>query len=208
MENKPLFTRSYHIPLAMFDSAFLFFQRKHVYPRNIVLTVILLALAGVYVHAAVKTPENTLAYLLIIACIAIILITWYNTFKLRRAVHNALTEVESDTYELKVYQEKLVIRMEEAAKEAKALPDDAAEPETEPVPESGDTDGFRPIFPEKEAEPQEPIPPTEIPLDGNLRFYELDDFFMVYIVRQNFYVIPKKDLTDEETQTLRGLFRL
>ena len=55
---KPILTRSYHIPLAMFDDAFRAFQKKYVYPQNILLTAVLLAIAGVYVHAALKDTSS------------------------------------------------------------------------------------------------------------------------------------------------------
>ena len=119
---KPLLKRSYHIPLAMYDDAFLRFQKKFVYPQNLLLTAVLLVIAGVYVHAAIKDSTQTIAYLLIVVCIAIVLIRWYRTFKLRRAVHDALKDVEQDTYELSVYDEGLLIRTM-----------DAPQPETEPA---------------------------------------------------------------------------
>ena len=84
-QGTPVISRSYHIPLTMFDEAFLKFQKKYVYPSNILLTIVLLAIAGVYIHAAFKDNSNTLVYLLIVACFAIILVRWYKTFKLRRA---------------------------------------------------------------------------------------------------------------------------
>ena len=121
---KPIISRSYHIPLPMFDDAFLKFQKKYVYPGNLLLTVVLLAIAGVYIHAAVKDNSNTLVYLLIVACFAIILVRWYRTFKLRRALHDALKEVETDTYQLSAYEDGLVIHTEEAAPAAVDEPED------------------------------------------------------------------------------------
>jgi len=58
MENKRI-ERSYHIPLAMFDDAFLFFQKKNVIPQNILRTVSLLAVAALYVRSVIKNPEST-----------------------------------------------------------------------------------------------------------------------------------------------------
>lgn len=194
--------RSYHIPLEMFDDAFRFFQKKNVVPQNLFRTVILLAVAGVYVHAVMKDTGNTLGYLLIVVCLAMIMILWYNMFKLRRAVHNALKDVEQDIYELTVYDNKLVIRTKDAPQ-----PEPEVQPEPEEPEKKQDGNGFQEIFPEKPAE-KEPIPPTEIDLNGRIRIYEQETYFMVYIVRQNFYVIPKKEFSADENAELRKLFRI
>lgn len=200
---KPILTRSYHIPLAMFDDAFRAFQKKYVYPQNILLTAVLLAIAGVYVHAAVKDNTQTLAYLLVVACIAVILVRWYRTFKLRRSVHEALKDVEQDTYELSVYDEGLVIRTKDAPKPA------TEETPAEPEPEAPDTaekteNGFQQLFPEEPAD-SEPVPPTELPFGTGLKILEFPEYFMAYVVKQNFYVIPKKDFSDDEIAKLKQL---
>lgn len=204
----PLITRSYHIPLSMFDDAFLKFQRKFVYPANIFLSVILLAIAGVYVHAVMKDNTQTLAYLLIVICIALILVRWYKTFKLRRSVHNALADVEQDTYEMKIWKEGIVIRTEDAPKPEQTV---QLEKKAAPEPEQGsdaEGDGFRQIFPDEPAETAEPVAPTEIPFGDGVKILEYPEYFMVYIVKQNFYVIPKKDFSDPEIAQMKELFGL
>ena len=209
----PKLTRSYHIPLAMFDDAFRAFQKKYVYPMNILFSVILLAIAGVYIHAAIKDNTQTLAYLLVVICIALVLVRWYRVFKLRRAVHEALKEIESDTYELKVYEEGLVIRTEDAP-EAVSPAEEAPSPEPDSAPspaaetaETGEDsgNGFHQIFPETPAE-REPVPATEIPFGSGVRIHEFAEYFMVYLVKQNFYVIPKKDFSENEITRLRNIF--
>jgi hypothetical protein len=186
----------------MFDEAFRFFQKKNVIPQNAVKSAVLLAIAGVYVQAVIKDSGNTLGYLLIIACIAVTLILWYNMFKLRRAVHEALKDVEKDIYNLTVCEDKLIIRTEDAPQPA----EEPAEPEI-PEEEPADGNGFQQLFPEKEAE-SEPVLPTEISLDGKIRIYEQETYFMVYIIRQNFYVIPKKDFSADEIAEMKKLFHL
>lgn len=200
---KPILTRSYHIPLAMFDDAFRAFQKKYVFPQNILLTAVLLAIAGVYVHAAVKDNTQTLAYLLVVACIAVILVRWYRTFKLRRSVHEALKDVEQDTYELSVYDEGLVIRTKDAPKPASEETPAEPEPEASAAEEKPEN-GFQQLFPEEPAD-SEPVPPTELPFGTGLKIMEFPEYFMAYVVKQNFYVIPKKDFSDDEIAKLKQL---
>lgn len=216
MSEKPALQRTYHIPLPMFQEAFRNFQKKYVFPKNIVITVILAVIAGVYIQAAVKDNTQTMAYLLIVVCIAMILILWYRPLKMRRSLAEALKEIESDTYELTLYSEKLTIRTEDAPQPEteQEVPEETSEdqkadaaPETETAPES-QGDGFQQLFDEKPAGAAEPIPATEIYFDGNVKFLEYTEFFMVYLVKQNFYVIPKKDFSEDEISKLRAAFKL
>ena len=203
----PVIRRSYHIPLPMFDEAFIRFQKKYVFPGNIVMTVLLLAIAGVYIHAALKEPDNTLVYLLIVACFAIVLVRWYRTLKLRRSVHEALKEIESDIYTLSVYEDRLVIHTEEEkqenAEEPEVLP---AETEKEPA-ENAAGNGFQQICPEEPVQ-KDPIEDTEITFGPDVKIHDFPDYFMVYLVKRNFYLIPKKDFSADETEKLKKIFHI
>lgn len=200
-----LLERSYHIPLAMFDDAFANFQKKYVFPQNILLTVVLAAIAGVYVHAIIKDNTQTAAYLLMVVCIALILVRWYKTFRLRRSVHDALKEVENDTYTLSVYEDGIVIRTEDAPADREISAEEAPAEEASAL-EKPDGNGFAQLFPEEPASAKEPVPPTEITFGTGVKIHEFSDYFMVYIVKQNFYVIPKKDFSDSEIKQLSEVF--
>lgn len=204
-----LLERRYHIPLAMFDDAFVRFQKKYVYPQNFLLTAVLAAIACVYVHAVVKDNTQTLAYLLIVICLALILVRWYKTFRLRRAVHDALKDVENDTYTLTLYDTGIVIRTEDAPAAETVSPAAAEEASAEnasPEAEKPEGNGFAQLFPEEIAAANEPIPPTEIEFGSGVRTHDCGEYFMVYVVKQNFYVIPKKDFSESEILQLSEAF--
>ena len=205
-------SRSYHIPLSMFDAAFRSFQHKYVFPRNIILTVVLLAICGVYVHAVIKDSSQTLGYLLITVCLALIMITWYNTFRLRRSRHNALREVETDLYDLNVYSDGMTVLARDADGSAFTVETAAPLSEEKEIQEQ-DGNGFQPLFPEEERQPLAkdgtPLEPTEIEFGKEVRITEYAEFFMVYLTyAKNFYLIPKQEFSDSELHTLRGLFGL
>lgn len=209
MTEKPTLKRSYHIPLEMFMEAFRNFQKKYVFPQNYVLTAVLIAVACVYIRAVILDNTKTIAYLVVVFCLAFILSIWYRALKLRRSLRDALKEIENDVYEVQLFSDKLTIRTEDAPAPAA----ESAEPEDKPaeeVPaeEAEGSDGFQQIFPEKPAEPVQSIPPTEIYFDDRVKFHEFAEFFMVYMVKQNFYVIPKKDFSEDEISQLRKAFKL
>ena len=41
-----------------------------------------------------------------------------------------------------------------------------------------------------------------------MKIHEYPEYFLVYLDRSNFYVIPKKDFSEDETAQLRKIFRL
>jgi len=201
-----LLQRSYHIPLPMFDEAFRCFQRRFVIPMQIVVTVIFLVIAADFVWAAFKEPDNPLTYLLIVACISLVLVRWYRMFKLRRAVHDALQEIEQDRYELTVYEDGVVIRTEDMPVQKAEQPGNEEKTENEPEQGAGASEGFQQLFPEEKAEEADAVQPTEITFGRDVKLLEYPEFFMIYLVRANFYVIPKKDFTEEENKQLSVLF--
>lgn len=212
---KPKLEKSYHIPLPLFDKAFRAFQKKYVYPRNIVITLLLVAVAGVYVDAAVRDPSSTMAYVLIFICAAMIMVMWYNPMKLRRNLMISLKELENDVYTVSLYQDGVTIRTEDGVTEtaedtAESEPvSEAVEAKEEPAENHEDTDenGFNDLFDDAEAPAvAEPIPATELPFGTGFRILEYDEFFMLYLVKHNFYVVPKKDFSAEEQQILRDGF--
>ena len=49
---------------------------------------------------------------------------------------------------------------------------------------------------------------TEITFGPDVKIHDFPDYFMVYLVKRNFYVIPKKDFSEDELGTLKNLFDL
>ncbi|MBR3267345.1 MAG: YcxB family protein [Oscillospiraceae bacterium] len=205
-KEKKLMERSYHIPLSMFDHAFRCFQKKYVFPANIIVSIIFLVLAADFIYAAVKDNTNTTAYLLIVLCISMVLIRWYRTFKLRRSVHEALKDVEGDLYDLTVYEDGVVIRTEDAKKPENDEQEEKADNPPDEKEETEAGNGFQQLFPEAPPEDEEKPAPTEITFGTGVKLLEYPEFFMIYLVRANFYVIPKKDFSEEEIRQLSELF--
>lgn len=194
-------TREYAIPLSMFERAFIAFQRRYVYPRNAGITLLLLVVIGIYVYAALQDPSNTLAYILIVCSAAVICISWFNTRKIRRTLMQSVRELEDDRYELTIRDDVLLLRT--ILPEPAEQPDEVLDADGEPAEDSDDPNGFNPIFGDK---PGEEIPPTEIYFSQNIHIQEKPEFFMLYLQKGMFYVIPKNAYTDEEQKTICALF--
>ena len=189
-----LLQREYSIPYALFAKALTVFQHKFVYPRCWITTGLLAVVIAIYTRAALQDPTNTLTYLLIFACLAVICIQWYNPKKIRRQLLNAIRELGDESYRLTVRQDGLTI--------GTLLPEPVQEdtPEEEATEESGD--GFHDIFPEEPPVLED----TVITFGKHVKIVETAEFFLVYQVRAMFYVIPKDAFSADEIRQLSGLF--
>ncbi len=212
---EPMLQKSYHIRLELFQKAFVDFQKRFVYPRNWLLTVILGAIAAVYLNSVLKDPSNMLALVLMVVCIAMIAILWFNPKKVRRTLFASMQELENDTYHVRFSEGGMTIQTEDAPKSAEeedAAPaeDEIMEGQPDAAKESAEetANGFNPLFEMDAPEPvdAETIEPTEIRFQGNVKVYEYGEYFMVYLVKQMFYVVPKDAFTEDEITRLRLIF--
>lgn len=185
---EPILTKQYHIPIEMFRSAFVAFQRKYVYPRNYAMMAVFLVVACIYAYyVVIGTDQQRPIYcMIILVCAVMIGFQWYNPRKVRRNLMQAVRELEDDLYELRIFPEYLEI--------GTILPDE------EITEEQAEADA---LF---EDVPQENFSGTRIYYSKALKVTEYRDFFIVYMVKVNFYVLPKKDFSEEEIKTLRETF--
>lgn len=215
LDREPMMERSYRIPMELFKKAFIAFQKKFVYPRNWLLTAVLGSVAIVYIDSVTQNPSNYMAYLLLAVCVGMIVILWFNPKKVRRSLFESLKELENDVYHVRFYEDGMTIVTEEInASEAApdSVPEDAAQTPVEETAgletEIVSQDEFQPVSEEIAAAEEAPvdIEPTVIPFHKDVKVLEYGEFFMVYLVKQMFYIIPKSEFTEDELIRLRCLF--
>lgn len=187
MEDEALIKKRYSIPYELFGEAFTVFQKKFVFPKNRLLTGLLLLLAVGNILNIIFGKGDTIGYVLVLVCIALAFINWYNPRKLRRSLMESVKGIENDIYDLTIYPERIVIGT-------------VLEPETENKPEE-----YEEVF--GEIPMKEDIADTEIFLHKNVKVIERKKFFMIYIKRSMFYVVPKEPLTNEEIEIMNLHFQ-
>lgn len=189
MEEEKILEKKYSIPYDMFGRAFDAFQKRFVYPRNNVMAVILLIAAAMNVVFIVKGSGSAIGYVLVMACIALAFVNWYNPKKLRRNLMESVKGIEGDVYRLKLLPDKLVIGTVLEPIDADDKPKEEYEEvfEDTPVPEE--------------------IADTDIYLTKDVYVLDKPEFFMVYLKRAMFYVIPKKDFSEEEITVMQLHFQ-
>lgn len=181
--------KKYSIPYDLFGRAFNAFQKRFVYPRNNAMAVILLIAAALNVVSIVKGNGSALGYVLIMVCIALAFVNWYNPKKLKRNLMESIKGIEGDVYRLKLLPDKLVIGTVLEPESAEEKPKEEYEEVFEDTP-----------CPEEIAD-------TDIYLTRDVYVMDKPEFFMVYLKRAMFYVIPKKDLSEEEIMIMQLHFQ-
>ncbi len=189
MEEEIILERRYSIPYEMFGKAFDSFQKRFVYPRNNIIAVILLIAAAANIYSIIKGNGSTMGYVLVLACVALAFVNWYNPRKLRKNLMESIKGIEGDVYRLKLMPDKLVI--------GTVLEPESAEPKPK--------EEYEAVFEDKHAPEQ--IADSEIYLTKDVFVMDKPDFIMVYLKRAMFYVIPKKDFSEEEVTLMQLHFQ-
>lgn len=214
-DREPILQKSYHIQLELFQKAFVDFQKRFVYRRNWLLTAVFGIISLVYLHSIMKDSSNHLAMLLLAACIAMITVLWVNPRKVRRTLFASMAELENDIYNVRFFEDGMTIMTEDAVPPAEAetlfdAEDERIElqPDTDAEDNTARTNGFHPLFDgdTQESITDHAIEPTEIRFQGNVTVYEYSEYFMVYLVKKMFYVVPKEAFTEDEMIRLRLIF--
>ena len=109
MEEEAIIKRKYSIPYEMFGEAFITFQKKFVYPRNTVMASLLIVAAALNVVYIAQGKATTFGYVLVLVCLALAFVNWYNPKKLRRNLMESIKGIENDVYQLQVMADKLII---------------------------------------------------------------------------------------------------
>ncbi|MBE6844379.1 MAG: YcxB family protein [Ruminococcus sp.] len=172
-------TKRYSVPFDMFEEAYTVFQKKYIYPRNAIMSILLLIVAiGNIVNIAIGN-SGTLGYVLVLACLALAAVNWFNPKKIKKNLLESIKGIENDFYTFDVYPDKMVVGTV-----------------LEPVDEDREPEEYEEVF--GEVSKTEEIQKSEIYINSSLLVTERSRFFIIYIKKSMFYVIPKSIFTDEE----------
>lgn len=189
MEEEIIIEKKYSIPYEMFGDAFRTFQKKFVYPKSYAMIVVLLIAAILNVINITIGKGTSLGYVLILVCLALAFINWYNPRKLRRNLMESIKGIENDVYRLKLMPDKLVIG-------------------TVVEPENGEEkpkEEYEEVF--DDTVQSEEIEDSVIYLTRSVYVVDKSEYMIIYLKRVMFYVIPKKDFSEEEMTIMQIHFQ-
>lgn len=180
--------KEYTVPPETFEKAYRSYQRKFVYPKSYIFIGLFLLLAAEFIYAAIKQPDNTLVYLLIMVCLAFAFREWHNPRFVRRRLVETVRGMGEVVYKISAGDGFIDISTvsDESA-------EDGGEDEDEESVgcEDEDIDGL----PEK----------TRINTEEGFKSLEYDEYFLLMQDKKIFYILPKKGFSEEELEIIRKI---
>lgn len=102
MENNFKLEKTYKISADIFRDGMTAYQKKFVYPKSYVFMGVFLVLTANFVYGAMKSPDNLLAYLLVVVCLALAIREWYNPRKMKRNILDTLRQMGESEYKIAI----------------------------------------------------------------------------------------------------------
>lgn len=109
IEKEPVLSFEYDVKNEEEERAFLAFQKKFVYAHNWKITAAFGIVAVLFIVSIVRNPSGYLNWVLAFICLAIIVLTWYNTRRIRKYLMQALKPLEDDKYVFTLYDDSFKI---------------------------------------------------------------------------------------------------
>lgn len=187
----------YTIPTDVFRDGFTAYQKKFVYPKSYLLMAVFFVLALNFVYGAVKAPDNYFAYIMIVVCLALMMREWFNPRKIKRIMTETVHDMSEQEYKITVGETWVEFstiehgNVENSAETAE-INDDSTELSTI---QRGDVEN---------CVDDEPVTPTRIGTD-RLGILEYDRFFLLMDGKVMFYIVPKDNFSDSETEIIRNI---
>lgn len=182
-ENNYRLEKEYTIPFEIFRDGYTAFQKKFIFPQANITALAFIILAGVFIASIIQDSSQYFAYLLAMVCLAMAVRQWYNPRKLRRNLFDSFQTMCETVYKISVgdsYADISTVYTQEVENFADGETDE--EYEEEPLPEK-----------------------SRIPFDENFSVLEYEKFFLMFSGKTVFYIIPKENFSENETEILRNL---
>lgn len=194
MEKNLKLEKTYKISADIFRDGMTAYQKKYVYPKSYTFMCVFLVLTANFVYGAMKAPDNLLAYLLVVVCLALAIREWYNPRKMKRNILDTLQQMGESEYKIIVgndFAEISTIQRENVENFAETEKDS----DEFSTIQRGDVENFD----------DETIPPTRIEIGENIQILEYDRFFLLIDNKAMYYILPKEYFSDEEMEIIRSL---
>lgn len=191
MEENYKLEKEYTVPPELFEKAYRSYQKKFIYPKSYIFMGLFLFLAADFIYAAVKQPENTLVYLLIVICIAFAFREWHTPRFIRRRMVETVRDMGNVVYKIGIGDGFIDISTVDDGTDDEENGDNAEDE----LPEE-DTDETVP-------EDQELPEKTRINTKEDYKLLEYDEFFLLMQDKKVFYILPKKGFSEDELEIVR-----
>lgn len=192
MEENYKLEKEYTVPPELFEKAYRSYQKKFVYPKSYIFMGLFLFLVADFVYAAIKQPDNTIVYLLIVICIAFAFREWHNPRFMRMRLVETVRDMGNVVYKIGIGDGFLDISTVDDGTDDEENSDNAEDESPEE-----DTDE---TVPEDQGLPEK----TRINTKADYKLLEYDEFFLLMQDKKVFYILPKEGFSEDELEIVRN----
>ena len=181
---------------AEIEVAYKLFQKKYMLRRNVIFSIVYAIATGLGINFAVLNSANMAGYILIVLGLGMLFSTWARPVYARKKLMKTLESFGGETYTATFAEKHITVDTE-------ILPEE----ETETVAIT--RDGVMTVGEDVEIPPEQEIKhdKTKIELAANtLDSMETEEMFLLFLNRSLIYIFPKRCLSEEETEKVRGYF--
>lgn len=190
------FEIKYDNTLSEIETGYKLFQRKYVFKRNLIFSIVYGIAAAIGVDFIVHDHTGMAGYILLVIGLGMLFSTWAKPYYARKKLMKTLASFDEEKYSAVFSESRIVVDTE-------ILPEE----ETEIVavtPQGVMTVGDDVEIPEDKLIKHEK---TEIELNANtLDSMETEELFLLFLNRSLIYIFPKRCLSDEEKGRLHDYF--
>ena len=109
---KSLTTLNYSITPEEYEKSYIDFQKRNVFPKYIVMTVVLGIIIMFNINSVFHDPTYKFGWGAIGICLACIAAIWGNMHRMKKIIMNSVREMNGDKYKTDVYEDRIVIQTE------------------------------------------------------------------------------------------------
>lgn len=180
----------YDITLEEEDRAFRIFQRLYTLKRNIITSALFGLVALSFAIQIISGKGDSIAWGLMVVCIAFAAVVWLNQYRIRKMLLMALEVLKDDRYILSIYEKGFDIET--------IIPQEDVQTAREV---NGDEDG------DEEVMGRLKPPPSRYTFEQDgIRLVENAELYMVFVTKETFHVLPKRTLTESQKDTIKEIF--
>lgn len=167
--------------------AFKEFQKKFVFKKNLLKTILFVAVLALFIQQVIIKPDYTVGWCCIGVSAAALFFIWYNPVKIRKNLMKALKKIENDVYAFDLYDDYFIIS-------------------TIYCEEEDEVKNLSELEENEETEPQE-IKPREVFFDQiSVDVVELKEMFILFLKKETLYIIPKRVISSTVAEEMRRIF--
>lgn len=168
----------YNVKNSEEEQAFTAFQKKYVYKGNYIKTALFGIVALLFLVSFIRSPKEYLNPVLMFISLSFIFVIWFNTFKIRKSLLQALKVLENDKYIFTLYDDRFSIE---------TIIDESEFDEDEEIPV---------------------VQPRVVKFDDTeIHVIENIDMYILILKKDTIYVLPKRCFDENVSKELSDKFR-